>query len=348
MEKSREKSITMAQTSTKTGINRLVKPPSVIKLKVKRKKATHSPSWRISNALKPINGQVQDGRGQRELKRKNPFRCSPRKKANLTSEVKAPGCKLFTALDGLDKTMENASIKSLQSTTDEQHLYENNKEKALDANDEQSEDIETTMEEMEGTKAFPLDWSLKYKIRFTSTDSFQWCGTLKTLDEGQGLSNFVRCKTKELDLDVDSDLDVRSNSANCHPSSFCSLTKLWMHPSLPWLELFPRKSVDGRVGSKRDVQISNEMASALQSDWIASFRSIFNLTRVGFCPYFYLVANQNTMLFQAAVFNREKCMQVIITPTSKGFRDALKNEGKYFLVNILGPVHIVGGGLAYK
>ena len=342
MEKSREKSLTMAQTSPKTGINRLVKPSGVIKLKVKRKKATHSPSLRISNALKPINGQVQDGRGQTALKRKNPFRCSPRKKANLTSEVKAPECKLFTALDGLDETMENVSIKSLQSTKDEQNLYENNKKKALDANCEQSEDVETTMEEMEGTKAFPLDWSLKYKIRFTSTNSFQWCGTLKTLDEGQGLSNFVRCKTKELDLDVDSDLDVRSNSANCHPSSFCSLTKLWMHPSLSWLELFPRKSVDGRVGSKRDVQISNEMASALQSDWIASFRSIFNLTRVGFCPYFYLVANQNTMLFQAAGINREKCMQVIITPTSKGFRDALKNEGKYFsVVNILDPVHIM-------
>ena len=338
----------MAQTSPKTGFNRLVKPSGVIILKVKRKKATHSPSLRISNALKPINGQVQDGRRQRALKRKNPFRCSPRKKANLTSQVKAPECKLFTALDGLDETMENFSIKSLQSTKDEQNLYENNKKKALDANCEQSEDVETTMEVMEGTKAFPLDWSLKYKIRFTSTNSFRWCGTLKTLDEGQGLSNFVRCKTKELDLDVDSDLDVRSKSTNCHLSSFCSLTKLWMHPSLPWLELFPRKSVDGRVGSKSDVQISNEMASALQSDWIASFRSIFNLTRVGFCPYFYLVANQNTMLFQAAGINREKCMQVIITPTSKGFRDALKNEGKYFVVlNILGPVHIVGG-LTYK
>lgn len=340
MEKQREKSFEMAQTSPKTGFNRLVKPSGVIKLKVKRKKATHSPSLRISNALKPINGQVQDGRGQTGLKRKNPFRCSPRKKANLTSEVKAPECKLFTALDGLDETMENASIKSLQSTKDEQNLYENNKKKALDANCELSKDVETTMEEMEGTKAFPLDWSLKYKIRFTSTNSFQWCGTLKTLDEGHGLCNFVRCKTKDLDL------NVLGNSANCHPSTFCSLTKLWMHPSLPWLELFPRKSVDGRV-RKRDVQISNEMASALQSDWITSFRSIFNLTRVGFCPYFYLVANQNTMLFQAAVINREKCVQVIITPTSKGFRDALKNEGKYFLVNILGLVHIVGG-LAYK
>ena len=331
----------MAQTSPKTGLNRLVKPSGVIKLKVKKKKSTQSPSLRISNALKPINGQVQAGRGQTVLKRKNPFRCSPRKKPNLTSQVQAPECKLFTALDGLNENMENTSIKSLQSAKEELNLYESNNKRSLDADCELSDDVETSIDEMEGAKAFPLDWSLKYKIRFTSTNSFHWCGTLKTLDEGQGLCNFVRSKTKELDL------DVPGNSANCHPSTFCSLTKLWMHPSLPWLELFPRKSVDGRVGSKRNVQISNEMASALQSNWIASFRSIFNLMRVGFCPYFYLVANQNTMLFQAAGINREKCMQVIITPTSKGFRDALKNEGKYFLVNILGPVHIVGE-LAYK
>ena len=326
----------MAQTSPKAGLNRLVKPSGVIKLKVKKKKSTQSPSLRISNALKPINGQVQDGRGQTVPKRKNPFRCSPRKKPNLTSQVKAPECKLFTALDGLDENMENTSIKSLQSAKEELNLYESSNKRSLDADCERSDDVETSIDEMEGAKAFPLDWSLKYKIRFTSTNSFHWCGTLKTLDAGQGLCNFVRSKTKELDL------DVPGNSANCHPSTFCSLTKLWMHPSLPWLELFPRKSVDGRVGSKRNVQISSEMASALQSDWIASFRSIFNLTRVGFCPYFCLVANQNTMLFQAAGINREKCMQVIITPTSKGFRDALKNEGKCFLVvNILGPVHIV-------
>ena len=116
----------MAQTSPKTGLNRLVKPSGVIKLKVKKKKSTQSPSLRISNALKPINGQVQAGRGQTVLKRKNPFRCSPRKKPNLTSQVKAPECKLFTALDGLNENMENTSIKSLQSAKEELNLYESN------------------------------------------------------------------------------------------------------------------------------------------------------------------------------------------------------------------------------
>ena len=304
------KRLEMAQNSPTAGNIRLAKPSGVIKLKVKNKKSTQSPSLRTSNALKPINGLVQDGRGQ-ALKRKNPFRCSPRKKPNFTSEVKAPECKLFSALDGLDENMENALITTRQTAKEVQNETNN---KTFDANCERSENVETVTDEIEGKEAFPLDWSLKYKIRFTSPKSFNWCGTIKTLEEGEGLSNFVRCQTKEHDLG--------------YPSSFCSFTKVWMHPSLPWLELFPRKSVDGRAGSKRDVQISDQMASSLQRDWVASFRSVFNLMRVGFCPYFYLVTNQNTMLFQAAGINREGCVQVVITPTTKGFRDALRNEGK--------------------
>ena len=313
----------MAQNSPKTGLIQLVKPSGVIKLKIKKKRATMSPSLRSSNALKPINGPIQDGRGP-ALKRKNPFRCSPRKKANLASEGKTLECRLFSALDGLDENMQNAPATTLE-TAKEVGLQNESKKKSttFDDDSELSEDVETAKDEIVGSETFPLDWSLKSKIRFTSLKSFNWCGTLKTLEEAEGLSNFVRCQAKEFEC-VD---DALENATSAYPSPFCSFTKVWMHPSLPWLELFPRKSVDGKVGSKRDVQISNEMASSLQREWASSFRSVFNLTRVGFCPYFYLVANQNTMLFQAAGMNREECMQVIITPTTKGFRDALRSEG---------------------
>ena len=317
----------MAQNSPTTGHIRLTKPSGVIKLKVKKKKkSTQSPSVRISNALKPINGPVQDGRGQ-ALKRKNPFRCSPRKKPNLTSEAKIPDCRLFSALDGLDENLENASMNTLQAANEAEVPHER-KTETFEADFERAEDVETAISEVEGSERFPLDWSLKSKMRFTSQKSFNWCGTLKTLDEGEGLSNFVRCQTGQT-KELDSPDGVLENSVSSYPASFCSFTKVWMHPSLPWLELFPRKSVDGKIGSKKDLQFSDEMASALQRAWVSSFRSVFNLMRVGFCPYFYLVANQNTVLFQAAGINREECVQVIITPTTKGFRDALRNEGKY-------------------
>ena len=311
----------MAQHSPTAPV-RLEKPSSVIKLKIKKKKSTQNPTIRSSNALKPINGLVQDGRTQ-SLKRANPFRCSPRKKPNLTSDAKTSECRLFNVLDGLDENIENISANTRQTS---KIVQENTNNEIFDTGNAVAERVEeeTTTDEVEGSESFPLDWSLKSKVRFTSSKSFNWCGTLKTRDEGQGLSNFVRCQTKEFDS-TDESLE---SSINGYPSSFCSFTKVWTHPSLPWLELFPRKSVDVKSGSKRDLQITNEIASSLHSDWVSSFRSLFNLVRVGFCPYFYLVGNQNTMLFQAAEINRDGAVQALITPTTKGFRDALKNEGK--------------------
>lgn len=310
----------MAQYSPAEPIQ-LAKPSGVIKLKVKKKKCIQNQAIRSSNPLKPINGPVQDVRTQ-SLKRANPFRCSPRKKPNLSSNTKTSECRLFNVLDGLDENLENISANTHQSAK----IVQENTNKIFDTGNvvvEQAQEQAPT-DEVEGSESLPLDWSLKSKVRFTSSKSFNWCGTLKTRDEGQGLLNFVRCQTKECDS-ADESLE---NSINGYPSSFCSFTKVWTHPSLPWLDLFPRKSADGKSGSKRDLQITNEIASSLHSSWVSSFRSVFNLVRVGFCPYFYLVGIQNAMLFQAAEINRDGALQVLITPTTKGFRDALRNEGK--------------------
>ena len=311
----------MSQSSP-AGPIRLAKPSSVIKLKIKKKKSTQNPAIRSSNALKPINGPIQDGRAQ-SLKRANPFRCSPSKKPNLTSDAKTSECRLFNVLDGLDENLENISANTHQTSTIAQ---ENTSKQIFNTGNvvaKQAEE-ETPTDEVEGSESFPLDWSLKSKVRFTSSESFNWCGALKTRDESQGLLNFVRCQTMECDS-ADESLE---NSINGYPSLFCSFTKVWTHPSLPWLELFPRKSADGKSNMKRDLQVTNEIASSLHSDWVSSFRSVFNLVRVGFCPYFYLVGIQNTMLFQAAEINRDRTLQVLITPTTKGFRDALRKEGK--------------------
>lgn len=318
----------MAQHSPATPV-RLAKPSGVIKLKIKKKKSTQNPAVRSSNALKPINCLVQDGRTQ-SLKRSNPFRCSPRKKPNLSSDAKTSECRLFNVLDGLDENHETISANTHQTS---KIVQEHTSLKILDTGDVVAERTkeETPTDEVEGSETFPLDWSLKSKVRFTSSKSFNWCGTLKTLEEGQGLSNFVRCQTKEFHS-TDESLE---SSVNGYPSSFCSFTKVWTHPSLPWLELFPRKFVDGKSGSKRDLQITKEIACSLHSDWVSSFRSVFNLVRVGFCPYFYLVGNQNTMLFQAAEINGDGAVQALITPTTKGFRDALRNEGKINICFVL-------------
>ena len=55
-----------------------------------------------------------------------------------------------------------------------------------------------------------------------------------------------------------------------------------------------------------------------------SFTSAFHLLRAGSCPYFYMCCHQFTVAFFAASTNNE--MEAVVTPTSRGFREALKGE----------------------
>ena len=56
------------------------------------------------------------------------------------------------------------------------------------------------------------------------------------------------------------------------------------------------------------------------------------------------------MLFQAAEINRDGAVQALITPTTKGFRDALRNEGKInicFVLAVLSAHLELGSVLGY-
>ena len=43
-----------------------------------------------------------------------------------------------------------------------------------------------------GVPTFPLDWSLKTKVRYLSQSQFDWCTPLRGVDESRGVDNFVR------------------------------------------------------------------------------------------------------------------------------------------------------------
>ena len=61
-----------------------------------------------------------------------------------------------------------------------------------------------------------------------------------------------------------------------------------------------------------------------------SFHSLFNLLQHGHCSYFYVCANTLTILFLAeqAVGSRQSL--ALITPTTSGFRAAMKKQGVKF------------------
>lgn len=111
---------------------------------------------------------------------------------------------------------------------------------------------------------------------------------------------------------------------------------IWQHPSLPWLELFPRSAGKVSATLASNVSIANNqcMKDALHREWCDSFRSLFYLLRARQCPYFYICANTFTVLFRAAGICGLSEIHALLTPTTRGFRQSLKQEGEKFYLFI--------------
>ncbi|XP_025268184.1 protein downstream neighbor of son homolog isoform X2 [Camponotus floridanus] len=170
-----------------------------------------------------------------------------------------------------------------------------------------------------GAKHIPLDWTLKTKVRFMSPKPFPWNGKLKTSEEASGTTGFVRC------LDIGGKETTLDTSLNAR---FYQCCLIWQHPSLPWLELFPRSAgkVSANLATNMSMANNQCMKDALYREWCDSFRSLFHLLRARQCPYFYVCANTFTVLFRAAGICGLSEIHALLTPTTRGFRQSLKQE----------------------
>ncbi|XP_012273261.1 protein downstream neighbor of son homolog [Orussus abietinus] len=170
-----------------------------------------------------------------------------------------------------------------------------------------------------GSEYIPIDWTLKTKMRFMSPKPFAWNVKLKTSEEASGTTGFVRC------LDIGERKTTLDTSPNARFHQCCLV---WQHPSIPWLELFPRSG--GRVSASlaSNLVLSNNqfVKDALYQEWSESFRSLFHLVRARQCPYFYVCANAFTVLFRAAGICGLSEVHALLTPTTRGFRQMLKQE----------------------
>jgi len=79
---------------------------------------------------------------------------------------------------------------------------------------------------------------------------------------------------------------------------------------------------------------NQNMKDALYREWCDSFRSLFHLLRARQCPYFYVCANTFTVLFRAAGICGLSEIHALVTPTTRGFRQSLKQEGREFCLII--------------
>ncbi|XP_064556560.1 protein downstream neighbor of son homolog [Drosophila montana] len=162
------------------------------------------------------------------------------------------------------------------------------------------------------TVHLPIDWCLKTRVRFFCPTELP-ATQLKTSQLASGLTSFVRCFDTH---HTESTLDISD------ATRFNQCTYYWQHPHLPWLTLYPRSAKENN-----GITIGERERKALAEEWDYSFRGLFQLLRARQCPYFYLCANSFTVLFRAAGSGGRAETHALVTPSTRGMRSALRQEG---------------------
>ncbi|KAG8518551.1 Protein downstream neighbor of Son, partial [Galemys pyrenaicus] len=177
----------------------------------------------------------------------------------------------------------------------------------------------------------PVDWSIKTRLLFTSSQPFTWADHLKAQEEAQGLVQHCRATVVTLPQSIQN--PKLSTELRC---AFQQSLIYWVHPSFPWLPLFPRIGADRKMAGKTNPWSTDEtLQHNLMSDWSVSFTSLYNLLKTKFCPYFYVCTYQFTVLFRAAGLAGNDAITALISPTTRGIREAMKNEGIEFSMPLL-------------
>ncbi|KAM6140155.1 protein downstream neighbor of Son [Pterocles gutturalis] len=173
---------------------------------------------------------------------------------------------------------------------------------------------------------YPADWSIKTRLLFMSSQPFTWAEHLKAQEEAQGFAQ--HCRATETYLPQSIQEPKLSTELRC---AFQQSLVYWLHPSLPWLQLFPRIGADRRIAGKSSPWSQDEaLQQVLMSDWSVSFTSLYNLLKAKLCPYFYVCTYQFTVLFRAAGLAGSDIITAVISPTTRGLREAMRNEGIEF------------------
>ncbi|XP_045904624.1 protein downstream neighbor of son homolog [Micropterus dolomieu] len=299
-----------------------------------------------------FNTQSRSGGG---IKRRNPFAnientYSPRKKCLVYNDdgnaEAADRYKVKKTLTEGDEDMstECRGVLPLRLTQVEKHQHRDTsrKESVTFSEDdslfeEEEEDVKSPLLKSPQAIApasiappmcteYPADWSLKTRLLFTSPLSLSWAQHPKAQEEALGLSQHCRAQFSTLPHSLQ---DPRSCSElRC---AFQQSLVYWQHPSLPWISLFPRINAERNfTGKSTPWAQDTALQQSLMSEWSVSLSSLYNLLKSRLCPYFYLCSYQFTVLFRAAGLGGSSSITAFISPTTRGFREAMKAEGIEF------------------
>ncbi|GAB5576291.1 protein downstream neighbor of Son isoform X1 [Prionailurus iriomotensis] len=196
----------------------------------------------------------------------------------------------------------------------------------------------------------PVDWSIKTRLLFTSSQPFTWADHLKAQEEAQGI--IQHCRATEVTLPQSIQDPKLSTELRC---AFQQSLIYWLHPAFPWLPLFPRIGADRKMTGKISPWSNDEtLQHILMSDCgrflsqqkllresqhpvtkSVSFTSLYNLLKTKLCPYFYVCTYQFTILFRAAGLAGNDVITALVSPTTRGIREAMKNEGIEFSLPLI-------------
>ncbi|XP_067260662.1 protein downstream neighbor of son homolog isoform X1 [Chanodichthys erythropterus] len=336
------------------------KPSDVLRMRRKRARS-EGPNRRTSSPVVSVDGVRPfspgpllnaPGRTSGGVKRRNPF-------ANIENTYNSPKKRALLHTDGCDGALDGKKaaaavldgkfreelfstdqrtqhqIKTPVSLSEDDGLFEDDlfephrSAPVLKVSD--SPEAVCSAATAEVCLEFPADWSLKTRVLFTSPQPFSWAEHVKAQEEAQGLSSHCRAEFSSLPANIQ---DPRGCAElRC---GFQQCLQYWQHPSLPWLSLFPRIGAERKFSGKCVPWAQDEaVQQSLMSDWSVSLTSLYSLLKARLCPYFYLCSYQFTVLFRAAGLSGSKGITALLSPTTRGLREAMKAEGIEFSLPLL-------------
>ncbi|XP_067260663.1 protein downstream neighbor of son homolog isoform X2 [Chanodichthys erythropterus] len=333
------------------------KPSDVLRMRRKRARS-EGPNRRTSSPVVSVDGVRPfspgpllnaPGRTSGGVKRRNPF-------ANIENTYNSPKKRALLHTDGCDGALDGKKaaaavldgkfreelfstdqrtqhqIKTPVSLSEDDGLFEDDLfEPHRSAPVLKSPEAVCSAATAEVCLEFPADWSLKTRVLFTSPQPFSWAEHVKAQEEAQGLSSHCRAEFSSLPANIQ---DPRGCAElRC---GFQQCLQYWQHPSLPWLSLFPRIGAERKFSGKCVPWAQDEaVQQSLMSDWSVSLTSLYSLLKARLCPYFYLCSYQFTVLFRAAGLSGSKGITALLSPTTRGLREAMKAEGIEFSLPLL-------------
>uniref|UniRef100_A0A667H353 DNA replication fork stabilization factor DONSON n=1 Tax=Lynx canadensis TaxID=61383 RepID=A0A667H353_LYNCA len=313
------------------------KPPETLRLRRKRVRsleAAASPREQPEPAprraalaagllLRPFPAAAGRGGGGPAAARRNPF-------ARLDNRPPAAA----EPPDGPPRGQQEAQDPCLDSNQENDLLWEEKfPERTAVAELVQTPQVSFSKSDIPSSESteLPVDWSIKTRLLFTSSQPFTWADHLKAQEEAQGI--IQHCRATEVTLPQSIQDPKLSTELRC---AFQQSLIYWLHPAFPWLPLFPRIGADRKMTGKISPWSNDEtLQHILMSDWSVSFTSLYNLLKTKLCPYFYVCTYQFTILFRAAGLAGNDVITALVSPTTRGIREAMKNEGIEFSLPLI-------------